>query len=321
MFNSFQYGIKILFLAFFCLICTQTAVSAHSAAVFVGSEPDSSFPFDVLKVNVWQDAEEGVRYLRLEQTLMVDREDGGNQKLPLSIHFDVLKFDPRLFSFTVYSETIDKTPKKSLQSWIGEYGLKAAINASMYLPDEKTSIGYLRKDTLINNKHKGKKLGAYFVSLPYERYAGTIPDCAILYADDPELERFFLRDERERTLENVLRKYKIVVQNFRIFDLGENQSSWKGSRRHSIAAIAQDKDNKILLMYASNPMTIEEFQTILQNNSLLNIKRAMYVEGGSEAGMAYRNENLFLWQHGDSIMLFLRGTIKLPNIIGVKKRL
>lgn len=321
MFKLFRYARKILFLLVFGFFCLCGYGTAYAEIAAVGDENGGSFPFDLLKVNVWQDVEKGVQFLRLSQTIMVDRGDGANQKLPLSVQFDVLKFDPEFFSFSVYSASIDNTEKKSLQEWTGEYGLKAGINASMYLPDEKTSIGYLRKDTRINNRHKGKKLGAYFVSEPYGKYRGTIPECAILYTDDPDLPKFFQKNEPDKTLENALKKYKIVVQNFRIYELEEKQSSWKGQRRHSIAAIAQDRAGRILLMYASNPITVEEFRTILQNNSLLNIKRAMYVEGGSEACMAYRKDTLFLWQHNDNIMFLLKGIIRLPNIIGVKKRL
>lgn len=321
MFSFIWYACKILFLFVFGFACLCGCGLAYAEIAVVGNDGGASYPFDLLKVNVWQDVEKGVRFLRLSQTIMVDRGDGANQKLPLSVQFDVLKFDPKFFSFSVYSASIDNTSKKSLEEWIDEYGLAAGINASMYLPDEKTSIGYLRKDTFINNKHKGKKLGAYFVSEPYEQYRGAIPECAILYADDPDLPKYFPKNEPDKTLENALKKYKIVVQNFRIYDLEENQSAWKGQRRHSIAAIAQDSSGQILLMYASNPLTIEEFRTILQNNSLLNIKRAMYVEGGSEASMAFRKQSLFLWQHNDNIMLLLKGTVRLPNIIGIKKRL
>ena len=73
-------------------------------------------------------------------------------------------------------------------------------------------------------------------------------------------------------------------------------------------------------MYASKPHTIQEFRIVLQNNPLLKIKRAMYTEGGVEASMAYKKEHIFLWQHEENIILFLKGNVKLPNVIGVKRK-
>ncbi len=131
---------------------------------------------------------------------------------------------------------------------------------------------------------------------------------------------YFSQTEKERTLENALKKYSVVVQNFKLVDLPDNQSEWKAQRRHSIAAVAQDEDNEILLMYASKPLTVQEFRTVLHKNGPLRIKRAMYAEGGAEASMAYRKKTVFLWQHEENIMLFLKGTVKLPNIIGIKRK-
>lgn len=309
-----------LFISVSCFLFSGDIFSVQAKIIAVDGREEKSFPFDTLKSNVWQDLEKGVQFMRVTETVMTDRQDGANQKLPVTVCFDILKFDPEYFAFAVYSASIDNTVSKPLLAWIEEYGLKAAINASMYLPDEKTSIGYLKKGNKFNNKRRGQKLGAYFVSMPLAQYKGKIPEAAIIYADDPDLSRYFLKGEKEHTLAGALKKYNVVVQNFRIFDLEENSSDWKNKRRHAIAAVGEDKDGRILLMYASNPMTIGEFRTILQKNPLLKIKRAMYTEGGSEAGMAYRNTSLFLWQYEDNIIFFLKGIIKLPNVIGVKKR-
>lgn len=314
--NRKKIVIFIFFFIFFpCFIYAQTP-----DVVIVNTNVDKSYPFDILKINMWQNVEKGVQFIRITETIMTDRGEEGNQKMPLAINFDVLKFDPAFFDFSVYGAITDTTESKALLAWLREYKLQAIINASMYLKDCKTSTGYLRKGDIHNNKHVGKSLGAFFVAKPYKKYQEKIPACAIVYDDEPDLGQFFAKNEEAQTVENVLKKYQVVVQNFKLVDLPENQSVWKGQRRHAIAAIAQDTENKILLMYASKPLTIQEFRIVLQNNPLLKIKRAMYTEGGVEASMAYKKEQIFLWQHEENIMLFLKGNVKLPNVIGIKRK-
>lgn len=318
----FQKAIKFvvlpLFLAFVAFLGEVRAKPPD--VVVVDKDTDKPYPFDILKANTWQPVEKGLQFLRMSETVMRDRGEGENQKLPVTVDFDILKFDPAYFDFSVYGAVTDKTESKALLAWLQQYDLTAVINSSMYLTDGKTSIGYLRKNDVYNNNHIGKSLGAFFVSCPYEKYQGKIPSCSIIYDNDPDLDTYFSQTEKERTLENALKKYSVVVQNFKLVDLPDNQSEWKAQRRHYIAAVAQDEDNEILLMYASKPLTVQEFRTVLHKNGPLRIKRAMYAEGGAEASMAYRKKTVFLWQHEENIMLFLKGTVKLPNIIGIKRK-
>lgn len=316
----FQNVIKKIFFVLFLTSVAGNFFYAQAKVVVIDKSPENEYPFDVLKVNVWQELEEGVSFVRIAQTILVDREEENNQKLPVTVNFDVLKFEAGRFDFSVYGAVTDNTESKPLLSWLKDFGLKAVINASMYLPDNKTSIGYLKKGNIYNNRHIGKKLGAFFVSEPYEEFRGKIPDCAIFYMQDAQLDEFFSPSEKERSIKKLLEKYRVAVQNFRIYDPENSGIRWKGQRRHTIAAVAQDKENNILLMYASKELTVQEFRTILQKNPLLRIKRAMYAEGGTEASMAYGTDPVFLWQHQDNIMLFLKGVVRLPNVIGIKKR-
>lgn len=317
--NKKKNVIFALFFIFFILFPFSASAKSPEIVV-VDTKADKSYPFDILEINKWQKLEKGVQFIRIAETIMEESEEENSRKVPFDLNFDVLKFDPAFFDFSVYGAMTDNTESKILLDWLGEYDLQAVINASMYLTDNKTSTGYLRKGKVYSNKHKGKSLGAFFVSHPYARYQGQIPSCAIIYENDPELDVFFLTSEKERTVENALKKYSVVIQNFKLVDLPASKSVWKGQRRHAIAAVAQDTENKILLMYASKPLTIQEFRTVLQNNPLLKIKRAMYTEGGVEAGMAYRGKRIFLWQHEENIMLFLKGNINIPNVIGVKRK-
>lgn len=317
--NKKKNAVFALFFIFSLLFPFLVYAKAPEVVV-VGTKKDASCPFDISKINKWQKLEKGLQFIRISAKITEKDGEENSRQMPFDLNFDVLKFDTAFFDFSVYGAMTDKTESKVLLDWLREYRLQAVINASMYLTDNKTSTGYLRKGKIYSNKHKGKSLGAFFVSHPYARYEGQIPSCSIIYENDPELDAFFLTNEKERTVENALKKYSVVVQNFKLVDLPASKSVWKGQRRHAIAAVAQDTENNILLMYASKPLTIQEFRTVLQNNPLLKIKRAMYTEGGVEAGMAYRGRSIFLWQHEENIMFFLKGNINIPNVIGIKRK-
>ena len=254
--NKKKNVIFALFFIFFILFPFSASAKSPEIVV-VDTKADKSYPFDILEINKWQKLEKGVQFIRIAETIMEESEEENSRKVPFDLNFDVLKFDPAFFDFSVYGAMTDNR---------------------------------------------------------------QIPSCAIIYENDPELDVFFLTNEKERTVENALKKYSVVIQNFKLVDLPASKSVWKGQRRHAIAAVAQDTENKILLMYASKPLTIQEFRTVLQDNPLLKIKRAMYTEGGVEAGMAYRDKRIFLWQHEENIMLFLKGTINIPNVIGIKRK-
>lgn len=308
--------ISFCFFLFFSIIFEYPIVNAQDLQN--KNSDNAKFPFDEFLLNSWQEVEKGVSFIRISETIMVEREN--EAKLPITVSFDVLKFDPTYCNFSVYGATIDNTKLRSLVGWLKDYQLLAAINASMYLPDKISSIGYLKKNNKFSNAHIGKKLGAFFVANPYEKYKGKIPEVAILYTNDPQFSKFIAKEEKQ-DLSTILDKYQVVVQNFQLLELtNKDNKLWEGQRRHSIASLGEDSQGKILLMYASIPTTINDFITVLRKNSQLNIKRAMYLEGGTEAAMLYQGKKAFLWQVNDNIKLFLKGVILLPNVIGIKKK-
>ena len=177
----------------------------------------------------------------------------------------ILKINPTLFRFTLYMAS-KNTPARPMAQWAADYSLLAAINASMYLPDLLTSTGYLRDDAHINNARMGKRLGAFFVANPKEE---GLPAARIL------------EGHGEGTLD-LLEKYEIVVQNYRL--VGDNgQALWAAKgKRHSIAAVAEDRAGNILFILNQNPIEPAAFANLLLSLNL-DITVAMYVEGGSKA--------------------------------------
>ena len=147
----FQKAIKFvvlpLFLAFVAFLGEVRAKPPD--VVVVDKDTDKPYPFDILKANTWQPVEKGLQFLRMSETVMRDRGEGENQKLPVTVDFDILKFDPAYFDFSVYGAVTDKTESKALLAWLQQYDLTAVINSSMYLTDGKPVSAICGKMTFI----------------------------------------------------------------------------------------------------------------------------------------------------------------------------
>ena len=219
---------------------------------------------------------------------------------------DMLRIDPALFRFSLHSVSAESPAPDSLSAWAEQHDLVLAINASMYLPDRKTSTGYLRYGDYVNNPRIHNKFGAFFMAEPD---APDLPPAAILDREcDPWEER--------------LPRYRLVVQNYRLIDT-EGKALWlPGGPEHSIAAVGQDRQGHIFFIHCRTPMTGEAFAAELLRMPIA-LRSLMYVEGGSQAAMLARCPKLHRLWLGQSSISFLHPPEKetaLPNVLGVQRR-
>lgn len=216
----------------------------------------------------------------------------------------VLRIDPDRFDFFLGASSQDGRGPRSLEQWASEYGLEAAINASMYLPDNSTSTGYMRAGEHLNQARIMDRFGAFFVAGP--RRTG-IPRATIIDKDQP--------DWREK-----LDDYDIVVQNYRMTN-ADRRILWSpGGPLYAISALAQDGEGRILFLHSRAPVEAYGFvQHIL--HLPLDARVIMYVEGGAQAGMLINSPTVKRELGAPHAPSFLTtGLLKatLPNIIGVK---
>lgn len=215
----------------------------------------------------------------------------------------VLRFDPKLVDFELLMAS-EQGQARTLDDWAQKYGLLAAINASMYLPDGLTSTGYMRRDMHANNSRVGTAFGAFFVAGPDNE---ALPPAAVL-------------DRNYDDWENLLPHYKIVIQNFRMIT-PEGKPLWNGDRRpFSIAAVGQDTEGRILFLHCGQPVMVNDFVEGALAQPL-GLERLMYVEGGYQAAMlvntvAWKQ----IWTGRYSPLLQIGGLALLPNVLGVKGR-
>ena len=251
---------------------------------------------------LWTTQEPGMDSAILAYT--VQKSDGYTRR----IHIHTLRMDTKLFDFRLFSTRWEDGRARTIRQWTEEKSLTAAINACMYQTDGLSSTGYMRQGERTNNKRVVKAYGSFFVCGP--RQSG-LPQAAVL-------------DRSTDDWRTLLPLYDTVVQNFRLMG-PEGEQLWpENGPRHAIAAVAQDKDGRILFLICPEPASVREFVDALNAHKNLALHSAMYVEGGSDASLMLASNGASRLLTGLSpagYMLSSRGDdIPLPNILGAVRR-
>lgn len=224
------------------------------------------------------------------------------------VRVTVLRFDPARYEFSLHSVAWDGPTARGIEEWAEALDLSAAINAGMYLPDGKTSTGYMRRGQSLNNSHIAGRYGAFFVCGP--RREG-LPPAAVL-------------DRAVDDWEALLSAYDVVVQNFRLFGPGGVQVWPEDGPVHAVAALAQDQAGNILFLHCREAVSVHRFVDVLNAHPDLRLRAAMYVEGGSQAAMTLRLPgSSATWAGRNAASLLLGGKdgrSPLPNVIGARPR-
>lgn len=242
----------------------------------------------------WTELEQGLEYAEF------DRGDATKSTLVC------LRFNPAIFTFRVHSISEEGGFPLTLRQWADKHKLVAAINASMYLPDGRTSTGYMRHHEHLNSKRVVGRFGAFFVAQLYQSDAGGSPSVTLL---DKDLDPW----------EEELPKYVSVVQNYRMIN-AQRRVLWSpGGPLYSISAVGKDGAGNILFIHCREPIEAYTFATLLLELPI-DIRTVMYVEGGAQAGLLVNTSKYARLWAGRSPMDFLvTGNINapLPNILGV----
>ncbi|MDZ7759927.1 MAG: phosphodiester glycosidase family protein [Desulfovermiculus sp.] len=248
-------------------------------------------------------AEEGWRCIHPGLLLQVfkPKARAGEERLFIS----VLKIDPGEYDFHLLAVSENGEGNKTLPQWMEAHNLHAAINASMFWKDQRTSAGFMRNYAHVNNSYLHPKYEGFLVFNP------THPSL-------PEIQ--IIDREHHSNWRKILDRYATVVQNFRMISLrGENV--WEQSKKkYSVASVGITHQGKVLFIFCQTPTTIHDLNQVLLRLPL-DIKTCMFVEGGPTAGLAVdvdklskgwkgRSEN-FLWPEVSSSFA------RLPNVIGI----
>jgi hypothetical protein len=196
-------------------------------------------------------------------------------------------------------------PARSAGAWAERKGFAAVINAGMYQMDYLANVGFLRHGSHVNNP----RWNAYQSVLAIGPVDKQLPAAVIL---DRDAAGFKEQSARYRTL----------VQNLRLIK-APGVNVWQpNSRRWSEAAIAMDKEGRILFLFTRTPYEMADFNRRLLALPL-GIVRAMHVEGGPEASLSVRAPGMKVDLAGSFETAFVEsdGNSRqwaLPNVVGVR---
>lgn len=251
-----------------------------------GEQDDSSNPN-------WQKLESGLEFVEFKLN------PGGSR-------LAVLRIDPEKFDFVLCSASQDGCEPRSLSEWAREKGLSAAINASMFLPDNRTSTGYMRSGDYVNNGRIMDRFGAFFVSEPRT----------------PELAGAAIIDRDDEKWREKIADYRTVVQNYRMTN-SQRRILWSpGGPHYAISAIAVDGSGRILFLHSRVP--VEAYTFVQQLLHLpLDVRTIMYVEGGAQAGLLVQSGGLrreLTGPHAPSLLVTGNLRAVLPNVLGIRPK-
>ena len=239
---------------------------------------------------VWKRLQGGVEYAALGEA---------DQRL------HVVRIDPnRAPLVAAMAKAGDKQPHTAAR-WCRERGLVVAINLGMYQIDHLTNVGHAHAPGHVNNGHWSSKYKSVLAFAPGKK---ALPGAVLLDLD--------VDGSKERVAD-----YGAAVQNLRLIR-APGQNAWaRQERRWSEAAVAMDKQGRILFLFSRHPYCMHDFNAKVLALPL-GITTAMHVEGGPEASLSI---------HGGGIDLDLDGSYEtsfnenddeakqwpIPNVLGV----
>ena len=249
----------------------------------------------------WKQLEPGIAYATAQAP--------GPRPLALSIddHIHLVRVDPKVRSLAaVMTGAGDGRPRTAAQ-WCRERRLAVAINMGMFETDRRTNTGYARSPGYVNNGHWATK---YKAALGFGPLKSGAPALVMADLDDPAA--------KARLVD-----YGTVVQNLRLIKAG--RSVWEQQeRRWSEAAVAVDRQGRLLFIFSRYPYTMKELTDILLALPLA-IDAAMHMDGGPPASLSIHAGGVDLDLNGS----FETGALEtdgvtaqslIPNVLGVRRR-
>ena len=178
----------------------------------------------------------------------------------------VLRADTRYFALKLLNSSALSHPKRhSVKKWVNQNALVAGINASMYQKNQVSSVSYMKTGKHVNSTWVSKDK----TILAFDPTKKNIPTVKII---DRECEDF-----------DALRKqYATLIQSIRMVSCkGENV--WAPQNKMwSTAAVGTDHYGRIMFIHVRSPYPTHELINMLLQLPI-DLKRAMYVEGGADA--------------------------------------
>jgi len=223
----------------------------------------------------------------------------------------IVRIDPKIYNFRLLS-TSELTPGSlslTVKEWSDRYKLIATTNAGMFQADLKSNVGYMKNFAHMNNPRVHKTYASVFAFNPKKE---DVPSAMIFDAD--------VKDMKE-----IIAGYNTVIQNLRLIKRPGSIRWAQQDKRWSEAALGQDQDGNILLIFSGSPYTMHELSRILLSLPI-KLECAMHLEGGPAASLYLRHNNFEVVRVGrHELASIVVGDMNseflpIPNVIGITKK-
>ena len=224
----------------------------------------------------------------------------------------VVRIDPKHFAFKLIAAKQFDREIKTASAWAREHKLLVAVNAGMFLRDGLTSVGYMRNFGHVNNPRLNKKYNAI---MAFNRMGGA-PGVQV-----PEVQ---VIDRRCQDFGSLRREYNTLIQSIRMIDCRRRNVWSKQPRRWSMVITAMDGAGRVLFVFTRSPYSVHDFINILLGLPL-DIRNAMYLEGGPEATLYLSAGGVSFEKVGSYETDFNeddknKKAWRIPNVVGVVRR-
>jgi len=177
------------------------------------------------------------------------------------VRIDTGRFELRLLNASAPGEGMLRTAR----GWAARAGAVAAINAAMYQEDYRTSVSLMRTRAHVNHPRVSKDKAV----LAFDPLVRGAPPVKLI-------------DRECENLDAVRAAYGTLVQSIRLVSC-DRRNVWEPSpRKVSMAAIGVDGKGRVLFIHARAPSPVHELVNALLAMPI-DLRQAMYVEGGPEA--------------------------------------
>jgi phosphodiester glycosidase len=209
----------------------------------------------------WQALEAGLDYALFDGP----PADAGDRKIAV-VRIDPARFELRLLNASAPGEGDVRTAR----AWAYRAGASAAINASMFQEDYRSSVSFMRTRDHVNQRRLSKDKAV----LAFDPLVSGVPAVRMVDRDCDD----FGQAER---------RYGSLVQSIRMISC-DRRNVWAPSeRRFSTAAIGLDAKGRVLFIHARSPWPVHDLVKALLALPI-DVAQAMYVEGGPEAQLFAR---------------------------------
>jgi hypothetical protein len=249
----------------------------------------------------WTQLETGLNYASV---LSPVKSSIGDSKI------NILKIDPKYFSFDLICAGQKKSEKKTADKWAKENNLIACVNSSMFKleGDFMTSTGYMKNGKYINNPTLNPAYKSVFAFNPKD---SSLPKAHII---DLSCEPWPTKKDQ----------YGSFSQSLRMIDCNGKNTWQPQQKKWSMVLLGEDKEGNILFIFVRSPYKVFDYINILQGLPI-SLTRLMYLEGGPEASMYVNHPKLKLEKCGSYETGFVENDSNdhfwdVPNVIGIRRR-